>query len=95
MEINFFGPLNLIKAFLPSFLEKESAHVVNISSMGAYTPVPGQSLYGASKAALAALTAGLRSELASTKVVVTTVYPGAIATNIAANSGIDLSNLKA
>ncbi len=94
MEINFFGPLNLIKAFLPSFLEKESAHVVNISSMGAYTPVPGQSLYGASKAALAALTAGLRSELASTKVVVTTVYPGAIATNIAANSRIDLSNLK-
>jgi len=93
MQINFFGPLNLIKAFLPSFLEKESAHIVNISSMGAYTPVPGQSLYGASKAALAALTAGLRSELAQTKVVVTTVYPGAIATNIAANSGIDLSNL--
>jgi len=95
MQINFFGPLNLIKAFLPSFLEKESAHIVNISSMGAYTPVPGQSLYGASKAALAALTAGLRSELAQTKVVVTTVYPGAIATNIAANSGIDLSNLNA
>jgi len=93
MQINFFGPLNLIKAFLPSFLEKESAHIVNISSMGAYTPVPGQSIYGASKAALAALTAGLRSELAQTKVVVTTVYPGAIATNIAANSGIDLSNL--
>jgi short-subunit dehydrogenase len=95
MQINFFGPLNLIKAFLPSFLEKESAHIVNISSMGAYTPVPGQSLYGASKAALAALTAGLRSELAQTKVVVTTVYPGAIATNIAANSGIDLSSLSA
>jgi len=95
MQINFFGPLNLIKAFLPSFLEKESAHIVNISSMGAYTPVPGQSIYGASKAALAALTAGLRSELAQTKVVVTTVYPGAIATNIAANSGIDLSNLNA
>lgn len=95
MQINFFGPLNLIKAFLPSLLEMKSAHIVNTSSMGAYTPVPGQSLYGASKAALAALTAGLRSELIETNVAVTTVYPGAIATNIASNSGIDLSNMDA
>ena len=93
MQINFFGPFHLIKAFLPSLLEKKSAHIVNTSSMGAYTPVPGQSLYGASKAALAALTAGLRSELIDTNINVTTVYPGAIATNIAVNSGINLSNL--
>ena len=43
--------------------------------------------------ALAALTAGLRSELIDTNITVTTVYPGAIATNIALNSGINLSDL--
>jgi short-subunit dehydrogenase len=95
MDINFFAPFNLIKAFLPSFLKQEVAHIVNTSSMGAYTPVPGQSLYGASKAALAALTAGLHSELIGSNVFVTTVYPGAIATNIAANSGIDMKGMDA
>ena len=33
MQINFFGPFNLIKAFLPSLLEKKSAHIVNTSSI--------------------------------------------------------------
>ncbi len=95
MEINFFAPFNLIKAFLPSFLKQEEAHIVNTSSMGAYAPVPGQSLYGASKAALSALTAGLHSELIGSNVFVTTVFPGAIATNIAANSGIDMKGMDA
>ncbi len=95
MEINFFAPFNLIKAFLPSFLKQEVAHIVNTSSMGAYAPVPGQSLYGASKAALSALTAGLHSELIGSNVFVTTVFPGAIATNIAANSGIDMKGMDA
>ena len=83
MAVNFTAPLALIKAFLPSLIAKNSGHIVNTSSMGAYAPVPGQSLYGASKAALAALTAGLWSELLDTKVGVTTVFPGAIQTNIA------------
>jgi short-subunit dehydrogenase len=58
--------------------------------MGAYAPVPGQSVYGASKAAIAQLSDGLRSELQRTHIGVTTVYPGAINTNIAANSGINV-----
>ena len=95
MAVNFTAPLNLIKAFLPTFIARKKGHFVNTSSMGAYTPVPGQSLYGASKAALSALTAGLFSELVDTNVKVTTVFPGAIATNIAKNSGIDLKGMDA
>jgi short-subunit dehydrogenase len=53
--------------------------------------VPGQTVYGASKAAVKLLTEGLRSELAGTNVRVTVVFPGAIATNIAANSGVAIS----
>jgi len=93
MAVNFSAPLNLIKAFLPTFIARKKGHIVNTSSMGAYTPVPGQSLYGASKAALSALTAGLFSELVDTNVKVTTVFPGAIATNIAKNSGINLKGM--
>ena len=88
MNINFFGPLNLIKAFLPNLLARPEAHILNVSSMGSYAPVPGQTLYGASKAALNLLTEGLRSELSETNVKLTLVWPGAIGTNISQNSGV-------
>lgn len=92
LSVNFTGPLMLIKAFLPTLIGQPEAHIVNVSSMGAYAPVPGQSIYGASKAAIAQMSDGLRSELMATNVGVTTVYPGAINTNIAANSGITVSD---
>lgn len=91
LAVNFTGPLLLIKAFLPILMEREQGHILNVSSMGAYAPVPGQSLYGASKAALAQLSDGLRSELMSTNIGVTTVFPGATNTNIAANSGLTIT----
>lgn len=88
MDVNFTGPLQMVKAFLPGLLTRPEAHILNVSSMGAYAPVPGQTVYGASKAAINLFTQGLRSELLDTKVGVTVVFPGAIATNIAANSGM-------
>lgn len=88
MRVNFTGPLMLTKAFLPGLLSRPEAHILNVASMGAYAPVPGQSVYGASKAAIKLFTEGLRSELMSTKVGVTVVFPGAIETNIAVNSGM-------
>lgn len=88
MNINFYGTVNLTKAFLPHFLERPEAHIVNVSSMGGFLPVPGQTMYGASKAAMKLFTEGLHSELLDTNVGVTVVFPGAIGTNIAANSGI-------
>lgn len=95
MAVNFTAPLNLIRAFLPHLKSRPEAHILNVASMGAYAPVPGQSLYGASKAALAQLSDGLRSELLSTNIRVITVYPGAINTNIATNSGIAVSESSA
>jgi short-subunit dehydrogenase len=88
VNVNLHGPLNLIKAFLPGLLSRPEAHIVNVSSMGSYAPVPGQTLYGATKAALNLLSEGLRSELRGSRVRVTVIYPGAIGTNIAANSGL-------
>jgi len=90
MNVNFTGPVNLIKAFLPALLKRPEAQIANVSSMGGYGPVPGQTVYGASKAAIKLLTEGLRSELTATNVTVTAIYPGAIGTNIAGNSGISM-----
>ena len=87
-DVNFHGTLYMTKAFLPRLLARPEAHIVNISSMGGFLPVPGQTAYGASKAAVKLLTEGLQAELAQTNVRVTVVFPGAVATNIASNSGV-------
>jgi short-subunit dehydrogenase len=56
--------------------------------MGGFLPVPGQSIYGASKAAVKLLSEGLSSELKGTNVKVTVIIPGGIATDIKKNSNI-------
>lgn len=88
MNVNFWGPIHMVKTFLPHLLGRPEAHIVNISSMGGFVPVPGQTIYGASKAAVKLFTEGLHSELADTNVRVTVVFPGATATNISVNSGV-------
>lgn len=88
INVNLYGTLNAIKAFLPELVKRPEAALVNVSSMGAYAPVPGQSVYGATKAAVAQLSRALHSELTDTGVQVTGVFPGAIGTNIAINSEI-------
>ena len=90
INVNFYGCVNVTKAFLPHLLERPEAHVVNISSMGGFLPVPGQSIYGAAKAAVKLFTEGLYAELKETPVRVSVVFPGAIATNITTNSVIEM-----
>ena len=77
MNINFYGTLYMVKSFLPHLLTRPQAHIVNVSSMGAFAPVPGQTFYGASKAAVRALTEGLMTELMDTHVEVSEVFPEA------------------
>lgn len=88
MAINFYGTLYMVKAFLPHLMSRPEAHIVNVSSMGGFLPVPGQSVYGASKAAVKLLTEGLSSELKDTNVKVSVVIPGGIATDIKKNSSL-------
>ncbi|MCW5873257.1 MAG: SDR family oxidoreductase [Anaerolineales bacterium] len=93
LNINLYGTIYMVKTFLPELLKRPEAHIVNVSSMGGFFPFPGQTLYGASKAAVKLLTEGLYAELLETPVGVSVVFPGAIATNITQNSGV--SNLGA
>ena len=93
MKINFDGAVNMTKAFLPKLLERPVAHIVNVSSMGGFLPVPGQGIYGASQAAVKLFSEALYAELLNTNVGVSTVFPGAVNTNIAGRSGIDRSSM--
>lgn len=90
MNVNFYGTLNMTKSFLPHLLDRPEAYVVNVSSMGGFLPVPGQSAYGASKAAVKLLTEGLYAELLDTNIHVSIVFPGATKTDITINSGVDV-----
>ena len=88
MSVNFWGVVNTTKAALPILLTRPEACIINVSSMGGFCPVPGQSVYGASKAAVKLFTEGLYAELRGTAVKVTVVFPGAIKTAITENSGV-------
>lgn len=90
MDVNFFGTLYMVKAFLSGLRSRPEAHIVNVSSMGGFLPVPGQCVYGASKAAVKILTEGLYAGLIDTGVKVSIVFPGAIATDITKNSGVEV-----
>jgi len=91
MNVNFFGPLNLIRLFMEDLTkDKKEQYIVNVSSMGGFFPFPGQTIYGASKAALKIFTEGLFAELENTNVRVMIVLPGAMATNITKNSNVEM-----
>ncbi len=95
MAVNFWGTVNTTKAFLPVLRNRPAAALVNVASMGAVAPVPGQTVYGASKAAVMLFTEGLWAELMGTNLAVTIVIMGGSATNITTNSGVEVPRVDA
>ncbi|MFA6735655.1 MAG: SDR family NAD(P)-dependent oxidoreductase [Saccharofermentanales bacterium] len=85
-DINFFGLVDMTRSALREMDRNQDGFIVNISSMGGFLPVPGQGVYGASKAAVKLFTEALYAEMKGSNIHVSVVFPGAMATNIAANS---------
>ncbi|KAL4966115.1 SDR family oxidoreductase [Aspergillus stella-maris] len=85
METNFFGPLRLIKAFLPTLrtcaTSSSPSSIVNISSVAGQDAQPTCGLYAASKFALEGLSEALSREVAPFNINVLIVEPGAFRTN--------------
>ena len=82
MSINFMGVVNCCRTFGPKMVERRRGHVVNVSSGLAYTHTAIEPAYGASKAAVLALSRSLRSDWQRVGVGVTAVCPGVIDTPI-------------
>jgi short-subunit dehydrogenase len=93
INVNLYGMIHVTKTFLPLLLNRPEAHITNVSSMGGLFAVPGQTFYGASKAAVKLIAEGLYAELRETNVGVTVVYPGAVDTNITKNNDAHLAAL--
>ncbi|OGO89888.1 MAG: short-chain dehydrogenase [Clostridiales bacterium GWF2_38_85] len=80
MDINFFGAVNTVKAVLPHMREAGSGRIVNLSSVAAQLPIPFQTYYSVSKAAVNSYTMALVNEVKPFGVSVCAVMPGDIKT---------------
>jgi NAD(P)-dependent dehydrogenase (short-subunit alcohol dehydrogenase family) len=84
LDANLKGPFWVTQCALP--LLKDGARIVNMSSVaGRIGVVGGRSLYGATKAAIDALTRNWALELAPRKILVNAVAPGYVATDMTAD----------
>jgi short-subunit dehydrogenase len=79
-ELNFFAPLELTRLVAPGMRERRSGTIVNVSSIAGRLTLPWFTVYSATKAAVAALSDGVRMELDGTGARTMTVYPGYVKT---------------
>jgi NAD(P)-dependent dehydrogenase (short-subunit alcohol dehydrogenase family) len=91
LETNVIGAMATLRLALP-LLERRGGTVANVASIVGVAPLPFRGFYGASKAALNALSDALRMELKPFGIKVVSVQPGGIRTAIADKSaGMDLA----
>lgn len=79
-DVNFFGALHCTRAALPYMREAEGGKIINVSSVAGPISIPFQSFYSATKAALSAMTFGLRNEVAPFGIKVCAILPGDVKT---------------
>ncbi|MES2122319.1 MAG: SDR family oxidoreductase [Chlamydiota bacterium] len=87
LEVNYFGLINLSRAFCKTLIKNQNGAIANVISIGGLSSFPLCATYSASKAAAHSLTQALRAELARYGVSVFGVYPGPIDTDMA--DGVD------
>jgi len=85
-DVNVFGAVAVIKAFLPFMRRRRRGHIVNITSMGGTITMPGIAYYCGSKFALEGISDTLSQELRGFGIAVTAVAPGSFRTDWAGRS---------
>ena len=82
IDVNIKGVLYGIAAALPYMKQQKAGHILNVSSVAAYTITPATAVYSATKQAVRALSEGLRQEVKPYNIRTTVISPGAIATEL-------------
>lgn len=85
-EVNVFGAVAVMHAFVPRFRQRRRGHIVNITSMGGFITMPGIAYYCGRKFALEGISETLGKELQPFGVHVTAVAPGSFRTDWAGRS---------
>jgi NAD(P)-dependent dehydrogenase (short-subunit alcohol dehydrogenase family) len=75
MQLNFYGPLRLVRALAPAMLERGDGHIINVATWGVYLETaPNFGVYNASKSALALVGSAMETEWGARGVHTTTLY---------------------
>lgn len=86
IDTNFYGIVNVSKAFVPLLRKQGSGHIFQVSSLGGRLGSPGLSAYQSAKWAVGGFSTCLAAELAPLGVRVTVLEPGAMRTDWAGSS---------
>jgi 3-hydroxy acid dehydrogenase/malonic semialdehyde reductase len=81
IDTNIKALLAITRLVVPGMVERGRGHIINIGSIAGDAAYPGGSVYCATKAAVKALSDGLRIDLVDTPLRVTNVKPGMVETN--------------
>lgn len=80
LNTNVLGLARITKRFLPSMIERDHGHIVNIGSIAGFATYAGGSVYAATKHAVRAISGALRLELCGTKIRISEIDPGMVET---------------
>ena len=81
IDTNIKSLLSMTRMVVPGMVERGCGHIINIGSIAGDAAYPGGSVYCATKAAVKALSDGLRIDLVDTPLRVTNIKPGMVETN--------------
>ena len=85
MQVNYFGTLNMIRAFSPAMRKRGHGVIVNMLTVGSHVCFPNMGSYCASKAALHSMTQSVRAELGFYGIDVIGIYPPAVDTKMSSH----------
>jgi hypothetical protein len=95
IRLNVIAPVRLTRVALPGMIARRKGAIINVSSLGAFQPMPFTATYGATKAYLNSFTEALHEELRDTGVRVQALSPGFTRTDFQKHAGMDTSTLPA
>ena len=81
IDTNIKGQLTMTRLVVPGMIERGHGHIINVGSVAGDAAYAGGNVYCATKAAVKALTDGLRIDVADTPIRVTNLKPGLVETN--------------
>jgi short-subunit dehydrogenase len=87
IEVDVAAVVDLCVRFTPAMVSRRRGSVLNVASVGAFGPLPGQAVYGAAKAFVLSYTHALRAELRHSGVTASVLCPGPVHTGFGERAG--------